>query len=123
MALKECIACGDTFRGRKDKKFCSVKCKNQYHYKEKNRDDVVGLIDRILHKNRAILKLLFADETEGKVKLKLPRIVLTKLGFNFDYYTGTYLNTQKKRYYYIYDYAWMEFSLQEILLVRKKLKK
>ncbi len=122
MVTKECKVCGIAFRGRNDKQFCSTKCKNKHHYKGKKQDGIVVTIDKILHKNRSILQSLYEDEPPKKDKLKLPKIVLTKLGFNFEYYTGTYLNTQKKRYYYVYDYAWMEFSLQEILIVRKKTK-
>jgi hypothetical protein len=47
------------------------------------------------------------------------RMILTKSKFRFEFHTGHYLNKQGKTYWLIYDYAWMEFSDQKILVVRK----
>ncbi|MEZ5044112.1 MAG: hypothetical protein R2828_29735 [Saprospiraceae bacterium] len=52
---------------------------------------------------------------EKKNKLMVPRLLLDKMGFHFHYCTGCYINNQGKLYYYIYNYAWMEFSTQELI--------
>ena len=36
------------------------------------------------------------------------------------YITHYYKNSQGKTYNYVYDFAWMEFSDNEILIVRKR---
>lgn len=48
----------------------------------------------------------------------VPRILLDKMGFHFHYCTACYVNKQQKLYRYVYDYGWMEFSSQDILLIR-----
>lgn len=55
---------------------------------------------------------------EKKDKLMVPRILLDKMGFHYPYCTGCYFNNQKKLYRYIYNFAWMEFSDQKIMLIR-----
>ena len=51
---------------------------------------------------------------------KVPRLDLELRNFNFNYITGYYINKHGKVYHYVYDYAWMEFSTQEIMIVKKK---
>lgn len=112
---KHCLACKKEFVGRSDKQFCSSTCKNAFNNeKRKNTRDAVREIDGFLHRNREILAT-FMHENK---KLTLPRIVLDQAGFRWKYCTGTYLNKEGKTYFIIYDYAWMEFSNQEILLIR-----
>jgi hypothetical protein len=53
-------------------------------------------------------------------KVELDRLVLTRTGFRYEYHTGTYLNKEGKRYRLVYDYAWMDFSDQKVLVVRKR---
>ena len=36
--------------------------------------------------------------------------------------TGVYRNKEGQLYHIIYDYAWMEFSSQQVLVVRKSTK-
>lgn len=59
---------------------------------------------------------------EKRNKMTIARLELAKMGFNFDYITGIYANRQGKAYHNVYDFAWMEFSTQEILIVRGKRK-
>lgn len=117
--MKQCMQCKKIIRGRIDKKYCSKDCSNKYHSNNRKQlhDSTVSTINRILLNNRNVLIQLFENEKSNK--LKLPKIVLTKLGFNFEYITGYYTNRQGKVYHYVYDYAWMKFSSQEVLLVRK----
>lgn len=117
--MKQCIQCNNLIKGRSDKKFCSKDCSNKFHGNKRKQlqNSEVSIINQTLLNNRNILSRLF--ENEKKSKLKLPKIILTKLGFNFNHITGYYTNRQGKVYHYVYDFAWMEFSNQEILLVRK----
>ena len=103
-------------QGRADKKFCSIKCKNEHHNKAKASNRIITKqIDDILHKNRLILVDLMGE----RKKKKVDRLLLEAMRFNFNYITGIYRNSQGKLYHYVYDFAWMEFSNQEIMIVRK----
>lgn len=114
---KICLQCGQETRGRSDKKFCSLACKNTYTAVTRRATrDAVSEIDGYLHRNREILATLMGDTS----KVELDRIVLTRTGFRYEYHTGTYLNKEGKLYRLVYDYAWMDFSDQKVLAVRKK---
>ena len=117
--MKQCKYCNKIIKGRIDKKFCSKICSNKYHA-EKRRERIpktVRNINAFLIKNRAILKEIM--EESNKTKLKVDKLVLAQQGFNFHYCTGVYFNRQGKMYHYIYEYAWMEFSDQVVLIVKK----
>lgn len=74
-------------------------------------------IDAILHRNRSILLELLGKT--GKQK-KIKRIELEKKNFKFKYLTHFYKNKNNKTYHYVYDFAWMEFSDDEVLIIRKQ---
>jgi predicted nucleic acid-binding Zn ribbon protein len=119
-AKKQCIQCGNEFRGRADKKYCSVDCKNIYNYnKRKETQSVTEQIDKILHRNREILSTVMGPKRK---RIHIARLELERMGFNFNYITGYYINSAKKTYHYVYDFAWMEFSSQKVMLVREDLK-
>ena len=104
--------------GRSDKLYCSLVCKNKHNNLLHNPvSDYVKQIDTILHRNHHILTVLLAASKIKKVKFD--KLVLIRAGFDFTHFTGTYLNNQGKLYHYVYDFAWMEFSNQEVLVVRK----
>jgi predicted nucleic acid-binding Zn ribbon protein len=113
---KLCTACERPFIGRSDKRFCSVECKNAYNNeRRKNTRNVVKEIDYYLHRNREILQTLMGNA----IKETIDRLILVRTGFRFDYMTGIYFNKEQKMYRLVYDYAWMDFSDQKILIVRK----
>ena len=114
---KTCRQCGQEMQGRADKKFCSTDCKNRYHIETRHatRDAVIE-IDGYLHRNREILALLMGNA----MKIEIDRLVLSRTGFRYEYHTGTYLNKEGKTYRLVYDFAWMDFSDQKVLIVRKK---
>jgi len=115
--VKKCKICSNPVIGRADKKFCSTRCKNYYHLNLRRVTNIeVQEINKILHRNRSILlEILGKNQTQKKV----PRLVLDKMKFRYKYHTHTYINSVGKTYYYIYDMAWMSFSDNEILIVRK----
>jgi predicted nucleic acid-binding Zn ribbon protein len=116
--MENCLICKKEITGRSDKKFCSVQCKNYYHTNLRRVTSVeVKEIDIILHRNRSILL-----EIMGKHKshLKCLRIELEKRKFNFKYHTHTNSNSAGKVYHFVYDFAWMTFSDDEVLIIRRK---
>lgn len=114
----KCKICKKDLVGRTDKLFCSVKCKNQYHLKLSRVTLIEAKeIDRFLHRNRSILLELLG---KNKTQIKVDREVLEKKKFRFKYHTHIYTNSKGKIYNYLYDFAWMEFSDDEILIIRKK---
>jgi YHS domain-containing protein len=118
--MKKCKICSKEISGRSDKKFCSTKCKNYYHVNLRKATAVaVKEIDKKLHRNRSILlEILGKHKTQNKI----PRIELEKRKFSFKYHTHININSAGKTYYFLYDIAWMEFSDDEILIVRRNKK-
>lgn len=115
--MHKCRICSKIIIGRSDKKFCSVKCKNYYHTNLRKVTELeVKQIDTILHRNRSIL-LEILGKTNKQIKIN--RMVLDKKKFNFIYHTHTTINSAGKTYVFVYDFAWMSFSDNEILIVRR----
>jgi len=113
----KCKICNKDFVGRSDKVFCSTRCKNYYHTNLRKVNAVaVENIDKILHRNRSILLEILG---KNKMQLKVNRITLEKKKFHFKYHTHSHINKQGKTYFHLYDFAWMEFSDDSILIVRR----
>lgn len=116
MAINKCKICKKQIIGRSDKKFCSIKCKNYYHTNLRRVTSLEVIeINKILHRNRSILLEIMGKH---KTQKKINRIVLEKMKFRFKYHTHILTNSKGKIYNYVYDFAWMEFSNNEILVVR-----
>jgi len=112
-----CKICKKKLVGRPDKIFCSSKCKNYYHRNLKKVTDIeVEEINKILHRNRSILLEILGKR---KVQIKIKRIILEKKKFHFKYITHFHINKNGKMYHYVYDFAWMEFSDDEILIIHR----
>ena len=116
--MKSCRLCKNPFRGRTDKIFCSLKCKSSYHHQLRGvTKSATKDIDTILHRNRSILLEILSKH---KTQIRVPITVLEKKKFNFNYITKYYINSRGKTYNYVYDFAWMTFSTNEVLIYRKK---
>ncbi len=112
-----CISCGKQFAGRTDKKYCSLACKNIYNYNRRQQTkSATQTIDAILHKNREILDVIMGPKRK---KMYILKTELTQMGFQFPYMTGYYTNSKDKLYHYIYDFAWMEFTGEKLMIVKK----
>ena len=112
-----CKICQSKIHGRIDKIFCSIECKNSYHVQLRRATaTAVKVTDKILHRNRSILLELMGKNSKQK---KIPRQLLDKKKFNWKYITGYYYNSKDKLYNIVYDFAWMEFSDGEILIIRR----
>ena len=115
----KCKICKKSIKGRSDKLFCSIRCKNYYHTNLRKVTAIaVKDIDVILHRNRSILLEIVGKNLSQK---KVPRIVLEKKKFNFMYHTHSHTNSENKTYYWLYDFAWMSFSNDEVLIVKKRI--
>lgn len=113
-----CKICKTTIHGRSDKIFCSASCKSTYHRKLRKATNRVTIkIDEFLHRNRSILLEVLG---KNKIQCKVKRTVLEYKKFRFKYHTHFHINIQGKMYLHVYDLAWMEFSDDEILIIRRK---
>ena len=114
----KCKICNKTIIGRTDKIFCSIRCKNYYHINLRRVTDAeVKDIDAILHRNRSILLEILGKK---EMQIKVKRIVLEKKKFNYTYHTHLHVNKMGKTFYHVYDMAWMSFSNDEIMIVRRR---
>jgi predicted nucleic acid-binding Zn ribbon protein len=115
---KKCKICDKIIVGRSDKLFCSSACKNYYHTTLKRVTKLETLkIDGILHRNRSILLEIMG---KNSVRKKVNRIVLEDKHFKFKYLTHFTINSKGKMYHWVYDFAWMSFSDDEVLIVKNK---
>lgn len=114
---RKCKICAKPIKGRTDKIFCSSYCKNYYHKHLRYAAKKAAIeINGYLKRNYSILLELLG---KNKTTIKVYRNVLEKKKFHFKYHTHIQLNSKGKTYFYVYDLAWMEFSDDEILIVRK----
>ncbi len=115
---KKCKICSNTVLGRSDKLFCSIKCKNYYHTNLRRvTNETASKIDLILHRNRSILLELLGKNLNRK---KVNRLTLEQKKFRFKYLTHFHTNKEGKIYNWVYDFAWMSFSDDTILIIRKR---
>jgi len=113
-----CKVCGKTIVGRLGKMYCSAYCKNVYHKNIRYITKQAAIqINGYLKRNYAILLELLG---ERHTQIKVHRNVLAQKNFRFKYHTHTHINSRNKTYHYVYDLAWMEFSDDEILILRKR---
>ncbi len=116
--MRQCRLCKAAIRGRQGKIFCSVRCRSSYHYQLRAvTDKATEGIDRILHRNRSILLEVMGKR---KTQIKVPIVILEKKKFNFNYITKFYVNSKGKTYHHVYDFSWMSFSDDEVLIIRRK---
>ncbi len=114
----KCKVCQKDFIGRKDKVFCSIKCKNDYHVTLRSvTKEIAFPLDKILHRNRSILLEIMGPKARKK---KVKRSLLVKKKFQFKFITHFNINSKGKIYNHVYDFAWMEFSDDEVLILRQK---
>lgn len=103
-------------KGRADKQFCNATCKNNFNYKNRaSTKSDVKTIDALLHRNRIILLTLMGDSK----KETFDKMVFTRAKFRFEFHTGHYINKDGKTYWIVYDYAWMLFLDQKVIVIRK----
>lgn len=117
MPPKLCPMCQLVVRGRSDKRFCSAACKSDYHHRLRGvTSQATSRIDKALHRNRSILLEILGKQTTQKTVM---RAVLEKKKFSFHYITAMTTNSKGKIYFHIYDFRYMTFSDDRVLIVRR----
>ena len=103
---KKCLDCGETIRGRTDKKFCSDQCRNNYNNRlNRDSNNFVRNVHGLLRKNRRILADLYS---EGKVKVH--KDALFALGYNFSFFTHVIETSQGHKFHYCFEYGYHELG-------------
>lgn len=115
---RKCKICKEKLTGRLGQVFCSVKCKNYYHKKLRYTSVKAAIrVNEYLKRNHGILLEIIG---KNQTQIKVYRNILSDKKFRFKYHTHTHINSRGKVFHYIYDLAWMEFSDDEILIIRKR---
>ena len=113
-----CLNCDKPLKGRTDKKFCDVYCRNNYNNQLKsNTINLVRNVNNALGKNRRILENLFIA---GEEMAKTTRDKLLQKGFQFKYITHTYTNKKGNTYFFCYDIGYLPLESDWYLLVKRK---
>jgi hypothetical protein len=113
---KKCLECGISFKGRVDKKFCSDQCRISFNNKlNSDGNNYVRNVNNILRKNR---RILLALNPEGKNRVS--REKLRSKGFDFNYFTSTYITKEGAQYFYCYEQGYLPIEKDQCLLVIKK---
>lgn len=111
---RHCPECGQRIAGRSDKKFCNDQCRTAWHNRIKSEDyDRIKNTNSILMKNRRILAELIA---EGHLEIRT--VALTRLGFQFDYFTRTKRERNGNMSHFCYDVGYVPVS-NGLYLLRK----
>jgi hypothetical protein len=114
--VKQCPECGDSIRGRVDKKFCSDMCRHSYNNRNNSdTNNVIRNVNSILRRNRRILEQLNPD---GKVKV--PKEKLISKGYNFNYFTNIYNTKNGNQYYFCYEYGYLLLEGDCYALVKRQ---
>ncbi len=113
---RKCPECGESIKGRVDKKFCSDLCRNSYNNRNNSdNNNYMRNINNILRKNRRILEEL---NPEGKTKIHRDR--MTAKGYNFNYFTNTYQTKTGNLYFFCYEYGYLELENDFFALVKRQ---
>jgi hypothetical protein len=112
-----CLTCGKLLRGRIDKKFCDVGCKNEYSNRRQREERVaIKRIDHILKHNRRVLKRGLGEQPTRLVSTR----GLLHAGFRFDYHTHQFVNQKCDLYIFCYDYGYLVLDDDRCLLVKSR---
>lgn len=113
---RPCLECGEPFRGRADKKFCSDICRTAFNNRLNSIDTrYVRDVNNILRKNRRILKSM---NPTGRITVSCEK--LKARGFDFNYFTNTWSTPQGTRYYFCYDQGYLPLENDLVLLIMKE---
>ena len=113
---KLCLECGESMVGRIDKKFCGDGCRNTYNNRmNKDSKNLIRNINNRLRKNYRILESLNPNK-----KTKTSRAKLMALGFDFNYFTSTYITKAGTIYYFVYDQGYLPLENDFYALVKRE---
>ncbi len=104
--IVNCLQCGEKIVGRIDKKFCDSECRNSFNNKKKRESEKQIIeINRVLRKNRTILKQF---NPEGKTTIR--KEYLEKQDFNFKFHTHSFSTGHGFVYKFCYEYGYLEME-------------
>lgn len=115
MEQKKCLECGEPFKGRSDKKYCSDYCRNSHN--NKINTDSKNLIRNVNNRLRKNYRTLTDLNSSGKTKVI--RTTLMNHNFDFSLFTSIYTTKTGNVYYYIYDQGYLELDNDFFLLIKK----
>ena len=108
--MKTCRVCGSELKGRQDKKYCSIKCKNALYYQNRiQHESFFFQVEKHLKTNRKILKHY---NKEGYTTLRKEKLLAA--GFNPRFFTHYWKNQKGQAYLFCYEYGFMEIDQQRI---------
>ena len=104
MELRTCLDCGEPFKGRSDKKFCSDQCRNNYNNRQ-NREEsnFIRNVQNILRRNRKIL-----SDLNSSGITTVHRDELITRGFNFNFHTSSLSGRSGKICYFCFEQGFVE---------------
>lgn len=112
---RNCLDCGQSLRGRRDKKYCSDQCRNNHHNKRGRRlNNLVRRINRRLSVNRRILWEL--NPTGNNT---IDREILEYKGFDFNLHTEIHLNPEGNTCYFCYEQGYLFLSDMRLMLISR----
>ncbi|SDB50596.1 hypothetical protein SAMN03097699_1777 [Flavobacteriaceae bacterium MAR_2010_188] len=101
-----CPVCDSDIHGRRDKRFCSGKCKSIYHYQLRQKQDEFYLeVERRLKANRRILKRF---NHKGYTTASKSDVLAE--GFDPNYFTHYGKNGKGDVYLFVFDYGYLELK-------------
>ncbi len=111
---KSCRECGETIRGRSDKKFCGDQCRNTYNNRcTQEANSIMRSVNCILRKNRKILEELLPGQSA-----RISRQKLYEKGFNFEFTTSLLTTRDGTVFRFCYDFGY-QFLQDEMLVLVK----
>lgn len=115
---KKCLDCGEKLVGRADKKFCNDQCRNNYNNRlNSDTSEMMRHVNAILRKNRKILEEILSHSPEGKMTVNQRKI--SDKGYNFNYFTNIYTTKTGKKYFFCYEYGYMQLENELLMLVKR----
>lgn len=110
-----CPECEKPVFGRADKKFCSDACRNSYNNRTHSTvTKYMRQVNNTLTKNRRILQEMNPD---GKKKTHKDKLL--KKGFDFDFYTNSYITKAGDTYRFCYEHGYLLLDEGFVLLVER----
>ena len=108
-----CRYCGTLLKGRIDKKYCSIYCKNSYYNDRYRHEDAIRKsINKTLKKNQLILKKLYHS---GAVEID--RFDLLSKGFKFEYMTHVRTREDGQKLIFCYDQGYIQSNQNRLKLI------
>lgn len=114
---KYCLLCGNTLKGRSDKKFCDDYCRASYNNELKSTaNNYMRNVNNALGKNRRILEGLLNNSRQTA---KASRDKLIEKGFQFKYHTHQHNGKNGHIYFYCYEYGYLSLENNRLLIVKR----